>query len=301
MSSTLSYIIPREVVTLRAGGLYLSNGRAEVVDKGGSVEIKGKRSWQYPTEITHHRVCVTETAACTTCPGAAAGSGTELPPELVECLELLKDYLEPTKLEKYPVLPGFYVNDTGRPYCGQFVHWCIEDGTFAVFDLQTQTFQPIGIEQIMARTIGQNPATLNKVSRQFTCEIKADGADEVVTNATIMALLAGLPYPAAPGVTVDAASAYLNEISVGLASLGDEGETSGGEVMEATNCDASALDVDADKVTNLEPGGNWGFEYMKGVDVQPFEITVKDGSVISICGEVSACLTKAGDAAIPKP
>jgi hypothetical protein len=53
-------------------------------------------------------------------------------------------------------------------------------------------------------------------------------------------------------------------------------------------------------VTNLEPGGDWGFDYLKGVDVQPFEITVKDGSVITICGEVSACLTKAGDAAIPK-
>lgn len=290
MTSTVEYIIPREVVALPAGGLYLRDGCATHVEKGGLVELKYRRGWIQPSEIVNNRPCRTEIIV----------PGSELPPELVECLALLKDYLEPSELEKYPVLPGFYVKDTGSPYCGQFVHWCIGDGTFAVFDLQTQTFQTIGIEQIMARTIGQNPATLNKVSRQFTCEIKADGADEVVTNATIMELLAGLPYPAAPGVTVDAASAYLNEISVGLASLGDEVESADGEVMQATNCDASALDVDAEKVTNLEPGGDWGFEYMKGVDVQPFEITVKDGSVISICGEVSACLTKAGDAAIPK-
>lgn len=185
-------------------------------------------------------------------------------------------------------LEGVYVTQVDSPFCGLPVVMC--EGRPSVLNPTTFEFE----ELTMGTQIGQNTAVKNLVSRQQVCEIAADGADAVLTNADMLALLAGVTFD--NGLPADdAATVYLHSAEITLAHLGDETDT--GFVSDA--CDAAVTDVDAAKTVNLEPGGSYELNGSQGTDIQPIEVTVVAGSVARVCFCVSVEVAKDGTA-VPK-
>ena len=87
-NSTVSYIIPRETVTLDRGGIMLRRGSCELVEKGGEVELKNKRGWTKPEECINNRPhpCSTADTMLDKICELVAGQTS-----ILACLEIIKN------------------------------------------------------------------------------------------------------------------------------------------------------------------------------------------------------------------
>jgi len=127
-----------------------------------------------------------------------------------------------------------YVTNEDSPYCGEAVFIC--EGKPSVID-------PLTLEIVeldpMSTTVGKNPANANICTRSTVIEFFADAGDLTVTNADLLAAMAGGTFD--NGLPADdAATVYLHAVDFTLGHLGDEA-TDG--AFASTTCDAMVTDV----------------------------------------------------------
>jgi hypothetical protein len=212
------------------------------------------------------------------CGGGDSDGGTDPPP--IELTGFKTLVLDPNRVyDKDGCSPIFKCIDLSN----------LSEGDCVTFDSSG------GLIVAGSNEVGVNPLNNSKEQYPFTCEFIADGADLVVTMADIIAAQAGGTFQPS-GTASDSADAYLNQIKVTLAPLGDE---VGDPVVATTACDAVVAYTDTAKTYNMEPGGSFTHEVPLGVDVPPFEVTVADGSAIVLSGCLSIELDKSG-VVVPK-
>lgn len=183
-----------------------------------------------------------------------------------------------------------YINedDPTDPFCGSAIWECASNpGVPYVFNPETFLTEIVDMSKV-----GKNPSENAVCTRPFVCEFPADGADVTLTEADIVASLAGALFPGTTLPADDAATVHLHEMTATLTHQGDEAE--GGFV--ATNCQAVATDTETGKTKDLEPGGDFPLQVEPGVSVPPFSIVVTDGSNLVVCGSVSVQKAKDGTA-----
>lgn len=206
--------------------------------------------------------------------------------------ELLERLIELELCTPVPIL-GNVVLSEGELYCQQ-VYFNRKNCCFEAFNPISQCFQEINL---MSSKIGLNTTAFFPEVRPFTCEIPAPvgGGAVIVTNADLIAALAGATFNPSNLPADDAATVYLHRMEAVLTNVNDE--AAGGFI--ATGCQAVATDVQTGKTKDIEPGGNYEFTVKPGQDVPAFSIEIAEGSNMVFCGEVSIRLDKA-NAVVPK-
>ena len=205
--------------------------------------------------------------------------------------ELLERLIELELCTPVPIL-GNVVLSEGELYCQQ-VYFNRKKCCFEAFNPTSECFEEINL---MSTKIGVNANAYTFETRQFTCELPADGADLTITNASVLAALAGATLQPSGSPADDAATVYLNDFELVLTNVNDE--AAGGFV--ATTCQAVATDVETGKTKDIEPGGNYAFNSRPGVDVPEFSVLLTTGSNAVVCGEVSIRINKSAEV-VPKP
>ncbi len=208
-------------------------------------------------------------------------------------IDVLRDILTFKSSMPIPLI-GNVVLDEGDLYCQQ-VYFRPCDCTYWAFNPSTYSFEELNQ---MSTKVGHNANAFSHESRPFTCEIHAPtgGGDVTVTNASILAAIAGATFQPSASDASDATISYLNEYELVLAHLNDE--DAAGNV--STTCNAQVTDVETGKVKDLEPGGNYAAKLPLGRDVPGFSALVSEGSTVIVCGVVSNRINKSG-AVVPKP
>ena len=206
--------------------------------------------------------------------------------------ELLQQLIDIQLCTPFPLV-GNVVLQEGDTYCQQ-VYIIPKDCTFVAFNPITLSFQEINT---MSTKIGLNTTAFGYETRDFTCEIPAPvgSGPVIVTNASLIASLAGGTFDPSGLPTDDAATVYLHSMEGVLANLNDE--AAGGFV--STTCQAVGTDVETGKAKDIEPGGNYEFSTNPGSDVPDFSIEIAEGSNMVFCGEVSIKLDKS-NVVVPK-
>lgn len=204
-----------------------------------------------------------------------------------------KEPIEKDQLCKLFPLIGNVVLTEGDTYCQQ-VYINPEDCTLAAFNPLTNKLEEICT---MSTKIGLNTTAFGNESRQFTCEIPAPvgGGPVVVTNADLVAALAGALFAPSGLPADDPATVYLHSMEGVLTGLNDE--AAGGFI--STTCQAVGTDVETGKTKDIEPGGNYELTTRPGNDIPAFSIEIAEGSNMVFCGEVSIKLDKS-NVVVPK-
>lgn len=208
--------------------------------------------------------------------------------DFVESIKEIANQIEisNSSISKNFALNGVYVTNLDSPFCGEPVILC--DGKPSVID--PITFKIVELDT-MTTTIGKNTAEKNCIIRQINLEVAADGADEVITNSDLLAMLAGGTFDNGMAAD-DAANVYIHSFQATLGHLGDED----GNGFVSNTCDAVVIDLDTKQTVNLEPGGEYSITKEPCSDIQGIELNVVTGSLVRICICVSLELAKNGDA-----
>lgn len=208
----------------------------------------------------------------------------------IEGQEPIQDYKGCWELCDNPceVMPTGYIITEG-PLCGLPIFFQPKLGECVIFNPETKCYEPID----MSTKIGANLFAFTVEERPFTCEIPAPvgGGNVTVTNADIIASLAGATFMPSGLPADDAANVYLSDIEGVLTMVNDEAE--GGFV--ASTCQAVATDVQTGKTKDIEPGGNYAAAVRPGYDVPEFSVEIEEGSNMVFCGKVTQRIDKSNE------